>query len=70
MRRWVMWPHIEHYRVCESVLGLGRHREPTAPQLPASTVHRGKWSLHRHTQMGARPPINFLGAINYTLRTW
>jgi len=23
-----------------------------------------------HTQMGARPPINFLGAKNYTLHTW
>ena len=33
----------------------------------------GKWSLHRCTQMGARPPespINFLGAKNYTLCTW
>jgi len=27
----------------------------------------GKWSLHRRTQMGT---INFLGAKNYTLRTW
>jgi len=36
--------------------------------LPNDSWENG--SLHRRTQMGARPPINFLGAKNYTLRTW
>jgi len=30
---------------------------------------RGKWSFHRRTQM-ARPPNNFVGAKNYTVRAF
>jgi len=29
-----------------------------------------EFAMHRRTKMGARHPINFLGAKNYTLRTW
>ena len=30
----------------------------------------GKWSFQCHTEIGARPPNNFLRAKNYTLCTW
>jgi len=31
---------------------------------------RAQCNFQRRTEMGARPPINFLGAKNYALRTW
>ena len=33
--------------------------------LPNDSGENG--SFHRHTQMGARPPNNYLGAKNYTV---
>jgi len=60
----VFFPSVKKYQT--TVLGNGWtyfHETFTKRQ-------RAQCSSQRRTEMEARPPINFWGAKNYTLRTW